>query len=893
MLRPLAAAWLVLVAPLVPAAELPVFDLRPPSAAAQWSAAHDVGPLQPSADGLVIPITGADPYVHGPARDFPPGQALWMDVRIRSASGGGAQVFWYSGGGPAEENSVRFHVPAGAWSTLSVPLPALGPGTRLRFDPPGTRGDCVLQSVAFRARTLPTPPEWPVPPAFEARANDLVLSNGPLEIRHARTGPGAFRVSVSGRPTAVGHARNLVGYSTATGTRWFTLTPSGGRDAFGSGTVPGGFRTAARIRDPDGGTWDWMQEFRAAADGTAEVVTTVVVDTDRDVLSLPLFALFPGAGSFGGHKSQALLAGVEYLADEESSSERDLVGPQARRLVPDSLKLAFPLAAIAAEGRWLAMEWQPGPDTCVLHDSPDRTYRSGGHAWAVLFPGADPSTREDGAALPYGGRRLRAGERVASRVTLSGGPGNTVVPAVRGHVARRGLPALPATGLSDTDTFRLAAHGWLDSRIREGALYRHAVGDGFRAGPAADAAVHELWLAGRVQDGGLAERLKAAAAQALEAVPAGRRNASQVGHVRQPLPALVAREAPAAAVAAADACRHHLSLMRPDGTVPFRGSGGNARLGSTHWEDHASGLTGAHLVAALEQALESGDRGLVDECVGRLRRLVAYRDGVPRGAQTWEVPLHTPDILASAHLAKAYTLAYEATGEGAFLEQAVHWAWTGVPFVYLVQPTPGRVGVYSTTPVLGATQFIAPNWIGLPVQWCGLVYADAIRRLAPHDPSGPWARLADGIALAGIQHTHRADEPAFQGCLPDSFDLRAQARNPVPINPGTLLPPAVQALGFPALFDEAFLPRHRAWVMAPGPVRPGGETERSARFRVEGWPRGRYQVLVGGCTARPRIHVDGRDESDAAFHRFDAVPGRLFLELEGTADVELAWPEGR
>ena len=36
----------------------------------------------------------------------------------------------------------------------------------------------------------------------------------------------------------------------------------------------------------------------------------------------------------------------------------------------------------------------------------------------------------------------------------------------------------------------------------------------------------------------------------------------------------------------------------------------------------------------------------------------------------------------------------------------------------------------------------APLWIGLPVQWCGLVYGDAIRGFARHDPSGPWIELA-------------------------------------------------------------------------------------------------------------------------------------------------------
>ena len=63
------------------------------------------------------------------------------------------------------------------------------------------------------------------------------------------------------------------------------------------------------------------------------------------------------------------------------------------------------------------------------------------------------------------------------------------------------------------------------------------------------------------------------------------------------------------------------------------------------------------------------------------------------------------------------------------------------------------VGPYATIPVLGATQWVAPNWMGLPVQWCGLVYADALYGLRMHDPYGPWKKLADGITASGVRQT--------------------------------------------------------------------------------------------------------------------------------------------
>ena len=62
---------------------------------------------------------------------------------------------------------------------------------------------------------------------------------------------------------------------------------------------------------------------------------------------------------------------------------------------------------------------------------------------------------------------------------------------------------------------------------------------------------------------------------------------------------------------------------------------------------------------------------------------------------------------------KAFALGYELTGEPELLDAARYWAWTGVPFVYLVNPTgakePGAVGPFATIPVLGATNWVAPE----------------------------------------------------------------------------------------------------------------------------------------------------------------------------------------
>jgi hypothetical protein len=251
------------------------------------------------------------------------------------------------------------------------------------------------------------------------------------------------------------------------------------------------------------------------------------------------------------------------------------------------------------------------------------------------------------------------------------------------------------------------------------------------------------------------------------------------------------------------------------------------------------------------------------------------------------VPLHTPDILASAYLVRAYTLGYELTGDRDLLEEARYWAWTGVPFVYLEAPSAQPVGLYATTPVFGATQFVAPNWIGLPVQWCGLVYGNAIRRFARHDPTGPWVRLADGIAASGIQQTHPASVPHYQGLLPDSFDLVSQMRNPVPINPGTLMPEAIQMFGEDPLYDFHSFRENGLLVHAPGPIRDASESKGSVKFGARSWSTRPWYVLINGCNKRPSVLVNGEVLKLEAPHQFQEKEGRLILQLDRASKIEI------
>lgn len=867
-----------------PRVGLPDFDFATVPDVGEWSAAHHISSLGPTLEGLNVQISGGDPYLFGPSRNYPTDTLLWLNLRLFSEQGGSCQVFYFTTG-PTEEQSVRFFVPAGTWHHARVPVPALGANVRLRIDPPGSGGICLLGRLWFEERILLPPPQWPKPSAPEVAAGAPRLESGSLILRHDPASLGAFTVEVAGQTVAIGNRAAQVGYLVNREARWIQVQ-SPARPASVVEATVSNLLMRTTTRDPDGADWTFENHFRVGPAGVIGVESRFQVDQDRQVLYFPAFTLLPGVGSWGTNKNQGLFAGIEYLENEPSSSEADLEGPDAWRLVPDSLKSTFPLMAMQRDDRYVGLTWEPQTHLTAVFDSPDRQFGSGGHLMGLLFPGSDGSNREQRSLIPYDAVQVRANSPWVARAEILGGQGRTVIPAVQQYVALHGLPPLPPA-MPSGEYYELAARGWLDSRIRETNLFRHAYWPGFNAQPASDAALWMRWLAGKVSDVNLAGRLTQAAAAAIAQVTPAHYNASQIGHLTTPAPALIfgsVLENAAQAESRGQALRQR---FQADGTVLYEPRSGGLDYGRTHWARHANGLTAAVTVSLLEAAAFSGDPALIDAALKQVRRLAIYRDGVPRGAQTWEIPLHTPDILASAYLVRAYTLAYELSGDATFLEDARYWAWTGVPFVYLRRPVEAPIGAYATIPVLGATAWVAPVWIGLPVQWCGLVYAQALYGFAPYDPTGPWLTLADGITISGVQQSWPATDPERQGLLPDIFQLRSQVRDGPAINPATLQIPAMRYYGEAAAYTFRPLLRHGLRLHAPGPIAEVVESTESVRFKVRSWSGTPYRVLVNGLTRLPRIRVDGKEVPAGDPHAFLASEGRLVLYLEKEAEVEL------
>ncbi|MHC4323686.1 MAG: hypothetical protein ACYSUX_05385, partial [Planctomycetota bacterium] len=692
-----------------------------------WTGNDRVENLSYSSEGLLVKSTGEDPWIEGPAVDLPGDKIIRVKIRMKSNADAGAELFY--GREFRAGDSVRFNARTdGKWHDYSLVIrEKLGPGTRFRLDPCMGAGRVIIAGISIETISQISAPalEKPKEPDRTSQSLSSVVSGG-LEFEHYRGAWGNFALKVNGVEMASGYQSELIGLVFDEQPEWLNLKNA-------NVTFDNPSSSRASSKDSQGGTWEIRRSIKAAKQqGTLIVEIELKADKDRDIIHIPWLTIFPGLGTFGQRKDQGLLAGLEYLCDEPSSSKADIATLDHLRRVPDPVKITFPLMAITRGGNYIGLIWEPSEGVAATFDSPDRIYNSGAHVMALSAPAVGELRFENDlyANTPL---RLEANKPLKTTLRIIGGSGKSIIPAVRHYVELNGLPAVPQFEGGFDAAVDLLAHGWLDSQINENGLFRHAVwGENFPARPAAEAAMYIDWLANHTKNESLRERLSNEKSRALSKIPPRQPFTSSVSHAHLPTAPFIFGRTFQFVQQRRSQAKSLLTGFDADGVKLYRP--GKKDYSKTHFAKHANGLGGRDIAGILEGAVLSADRELISEALKLLDKQTSlYADTVPRGAQTWEVPLHTPDILASAYMVKAYTLGYMISGRQEYLDQARYWAWTGVPFIYLQAPTSGRVGAYSTIAVLGATNWKAPLWLGRPVQWCGLVYCSALHLLSEFD----------------------------------------------------------------------------------------------------------------------------------------------------------------
>jgi len=327
--------------------------------------------------------------------------------------------------------------------------------------------------------------------------------------------------------------------------------------------------------------------------------------------------------------------------------------------------------------------------------------------------------------------------------------------------------------------------------------------------------------------------------------------------------------------------------------------------------DSVLGLCAHHAAGMLRYARITGDRDALAAGEKALRFMEQFR--VPRGAQTWECPLYEPDILAAAYAVRACHDAWRVTGNPRWLHDAVYWAETGVPFIYLWTLPDKPMMLGAAIPVFGST-FYTHSWLAVPVQWCGLVYAYHLFHLAEdlaHAPLPPtesplplalqlkpadWRRLVELITVSGL-HQQYADGPRI-GTYPDSIS-EFERRNPAFLNPEDVMVNVLALQGHDPDVKTARLstPQGDVTLCSGGSIEHPRATAAGVAFDLAWFGGETSHALVGNLKPR-EVRVDGQPlpKSASPLGRgpgwwWDENAGRVFLNVphrERVASVEIA-----
>ena len=887
-----------------------------------WGNPHHVVNVKSSGEGLTFAINGEDPWFFGPVVEAPsvPVEPRRLEFSMTCAPTSRAnswQLFFAPENKSfSEKMSCRLY-PVGdppyiRFATRNkVPFNPHG-NCRFRLDPPP---GCNETFTVKRLTMEWCKPLWSyappkVPPLVIPASTPLVMKGTSWELRHDPDRIGAFRFISRGKTVENLPEEPFVYVDNAGKVRTLDWSQS---KMNGRVNSDGGISTEVTTTDADGRRWWVRRHFMEDKTSGIFVRTHIEAktlkgdDKPAKVVHVPALTLFVDRAS-NGHKHQAMLAGVEYLDDEPSSNTKEIRTHEHNRLIPAEYRLSAPMAVFTKDGSWLVAMWMEmekikrvcaGPSQCAaVFDTPDRLFKSGGHLLAFWAPAVGPARGESELDVyePVPFRKL---EHLA---VFKADEGESVADALEAWLSDKTF--LPPDTIDRTAALEQLAHGWLDSAIREGVKFKHAIGGKFTSSLVADAPVLMQHLAATLDrepkgDKKLAARLRSVAAEVLAAVPTRDVGFTGVSHVRRPAPVLVAGDVPAY-LARKDAELKSGNVTLAAGKRIWKPQPGKPDFGETLGADHCNGYTAMALDGLLGAATWSGDEAEIAKALAIVDKATAlYHGTVPRGAQPWEMPLHTPDIMASAHLVRIYTLAYLLKPDPAYLREARHWAYSGLSMVYLMPPPfdygadVKPVGMYATCAVMGATHWVAPNWIGRPVQWCGLVYSAALwdfARIESDDMAQKfWRRTAEGITVSGARQNHTADEPRFEGLLPDSWNLEHQSRYPIPINPGTVQENFAEYVKMPFYSLRALTHgngRAPSLVHVAGDAIPLESPKGSVRCRITAWPQSPSKVVVTRLAKPSAVRFDAAPAAYTYIPERRTVSVNIPANASGTLEID-------
>ncbi len=624
-------------------------------------------------------------------------------------------------------------------------------------------------------------------------------------------------------------------------------------------------------------TWRLTAHFeRSDAGPWLTAAYTLTANRPAQILAWTGPELYVAEGQADYRRDSALFPGLEFLTGDEMSSGTDYVDASAAaRYVPHPNKITIPLMAVTGNGGAAGLMWDSlqawdaaGYDRpAALFASPNRWEGQPNHLMRLFVPGVTAGLQENRDRLdtPY---TLPAGQALHLSARLFAAAAADPLAPLDVWAAANPLPAVQPRPRPDAGSLRLALENYTTvTWVPEARGWRYAIHDPWGPGSNPAIALH-LWLStlAEPQSEAMAARRDMALSSAGSPPVGGQPNP----WFYRPL-WLLHTAGPAAEMQQAfQAALDIAARQQPDGSWPYTPNPAAQRTFGKAG-DSSNGWVATSALPVLYMARLTGHPALV--AAGR--RALAYLEASPprpEGAQTWELSLHVPDLLASAWTVQSFVEGYRLTGEPRYLDLAERWALAGLPFVYLWNAADRPIMRYTTIPVYGASNYIYP-WFGRPVQWNGLDYAYGLHALAAELQAAGrpaqlnWRQVAEGITIATAQM--QPESGPYLGMYPDAWDVVAGTEAYTWWLAPTYLAHNLLLLGgepgaqvHTALVDLAGARIH---VNAPGEIVSVTGDAGSVTVRVR-YPAGELAALLfSPLDAAPaRVVVDGREAAPAS-----------------------------
>ncbi len=666
----------------------------------------------------------------------------------------------------------------------------------------------------------------------------------------------------------------------------------------------------ADVTDPNGVQWQIVQTVvMRARERRFELELTATPTESAGLLALdgPMVLVGDGAPEGTGRRD-AIFPGLEWLEDGETSSDSRVIAPEHPhriRYVPHPHMVTVPLMCAR-------LDTPEGPDAVVslswdhlrpylrnrnrssaLLASPDRF--EGRQATTMgLFAPSMPNLIAPNQRVAHTPLSVEAAESVSLAATLAvldGDAGDGALVALRQWYDDHGVPEprpLPhGESLIDEIEFNMAAY--MRSMWNEEQQKWHPIFFGppdWREPRWLPDFLYDLRLGSKlVADAGVAQAARERYEHVVDLsglAPA----AEDLGfHFSEPAQRLLNEGREVARI---------MEQQHEDGSWRFRAY--VATEGVFKGYDYAElgqdgaaevGTCAANARRVLRFARMTGD---LQAREAGLRALdFMERFSVPRGAQTWEVPLHAPDILAAAQACEAYLEGYLLTGETDYLERAVFWAWAGLPFVSTWDIEGLEFLRYASIPVFGAT-WHTMSWFGQPVQWNGLDYATALRRLAPHDDSADWETIARGLTVSAMYQQYTDEE--HQALWPDAISAIDLTDTGANFAPRQILVHIYEMMGLHTRPKTVAVPSSvdAIRINAAAEIDEAKLEDDTLSFKViSPEPIAGYVVIVA-VTLPDEVRVNGRAAVEAATYDEAEAPWWRYLDDHGMIEIRLAEP---